>query len=291
MLRWRVITGTLLIAALVGLGIADASIERAGRPAGTAIGAAIALVVVPLLAIELTRLLRGAGLQVSLLLSLVGAWGGLVATAGIPRVWASSSASASAAWTPSPDTATISLVALAAVAFLFAGATGSAKGAAGMLGGALASFVIGGVLPGYWLKVRVDFSMELFVGAILVVKVSDIGAYFGGRLLGRHKLIPWLSPGKTWEGAIIGVVASAAAALALSIVGEGRLGVPSPGRAAAAGAVLAVAGLFGDLSESLLKRDAGSKDSGRILPGMGGIYDVLDSLLFAGPLAWLLLRL
>ncbi|MBM4113369.1 MAG: hypothetical protein FJ253_08365 [Phycisphaerae bacterium] len=296
MLRWRLITGTLLIAALVALGAADEAIERTGRPPGGVIGAAIVLVVIPLMAIELTRLLRGAGLGASLPLSLVAAWGGLVATAGIPLLWQSGDAAgaaasgASAAWMPSPDTATISITALAAVAFLFAGASRQPRGAAGTVGSALIVFVLAGVLPGYWLRVRVDYSMPLFVGAILVVKVSDMAAYFGGRLAGRNKLIPWLSPGKTWEGAIIGVAASGAAAAALALLGEGRLGVPSPGWAAVVGIVLGIAGLFGDLAESLLKREAGVKDSGRILPGMGGMLDLLDSLLFAGPLAWLLLR-
>ncbi len=290
MLRWRVITGALLIAGLVALGWADGLLESRGRPPGIVIGAAIAFVVVPILSAELAALLRGAGIAASTLLMLVAGWGGLVATAGIPRAWAAAGGDGSA-WTPSPDTATIALVALAAVAFASAMASRELKGAAGAIGAALLAFVIVGVLPGYWLKVRVDFSMPLFVGAILVVKTSDIGAYFGGRLFGRHKLIPWLSPGKTWEGAVIGVLASAAAAVGLSLAWEGRLGVPRPGVAALAGAVLAAAGIFGDLSESLLKRGAGAKDSGRILPGMGGAYDVLDSLLFAGPLAWLILRI
>lgn len=291
MLRWRLITGAILIAGLILLGWFDEAAERAGRPPGSVIGPAILLVVIPLLSLELTHLLRGAGLAASPLLLLVAAWSGFVATAGMPRIWDASSAGPSGAWTPTPDTVTISLAALVAVSFLFAAASRQVRGAAGTIGAALIAFVIVGVLPGYWLKVRVEYPMLVFVGAILVVKISDIGAYAGGRLLGRHKLIPWLSPGKTWEGAIIGFACSAAAAFGLAILGEGRLGVPPPGKAAAAGAVLAVAGLFGDLSESLLKRDAGVKDSGRSIPGMGGIYDVLDSLLFAGPLVWLLPRL
>jgi len=279
MLRARLITGALLIAALVALGWADEYLHAAGAPAGAVIGALLALAIVPLLSMELAALLRGAGLVASSLLLMVSGWGGIVATAGIPGLME-----------PAQDTATVAMAVLAIVAIGAAMSRGRPDGAAGIVGAALLAFVLCGVLPGYWLKVRVDFSMQLFVGAILVVKSSDIGAYFGGRALGRHKLISWLSPGKTWEGAIAGAVVSAAVAAGLAIAWEGGLGVPTPLRAALAGAILAAAGLFGDLSESLLKREAGVKDSGRCLPGMGGLFDVLDSLLIAGPVAWLLLR-
>lgn len=126
------------------------------------------------------------------------------------------------------------------------------------------------------------------ISLIAVVKAGDIAAYAVGSLLGRHRLAPKLSPGKTWEGA----AASVAAAIAMAWVviewwGAGRAGRPCGGWLAY-GLVVGTAGMAGDLAESLVKRDLGAKDSGRSLGGMGGFLDLVDSLLLAGPVAWLL---
>ena len=132
----------------------------------------------------------------------------------------------------------------------------------------------------------------LAVGSLLFgCKGGDTGAYFTGRALGRRKLIPAVSPGKTWAGAGGALLWSAAAAtlwlwLARPLFAEGLAW--SPLRAAVLGAACGLAGLFGDLVESVLKRDAGVKDSGSLLPGMGGLLDVCDSLLLAGPVAFTL---
>ena len=104
-----------------------------------------------------------------------------------------------------------------------------------------------------------------------------------GRLLGRHKLAPRISPGKTVEGGLGGLLAGALAAWALNRL----LGLEKPDLAMALlGAGAAVAGQLGDLAESLLKRTAGIKDMGNLLPGHGGILDRLDSLLFVAPLVY-----
>lgn len=133
---------------------------------------------------------------------------------------------------------------------------------------------------------RFDGSTTAILMILLVVKSTDIGAYFGGRVLGRHKLIAWLSPGKTWEGLACGVVAAA-------IVGMAFCGVVhQPAWSAALfGACIGAIGQAGDLLESLMKRDARVKDSGRIIPGFGGVLDVIDSPLFAAPFAYLWLSL
>jgi phosphatidate cytidylyltransferase len=106
-------------------------------------------------------------------------------------------------------------------------------------------------------------------------------------------MIPWLSPAKSWEG-LAGGVAFAAVVGALLAWWSGSLEDPRdtvpPLLGAVAGAAFGVVGPFGDLAESLLKRSGGAKDSGRILPGMGGLFDVLDSPLLAGPVAWWLLQ-
>ncbi|MDO8892991.1 MAG: phosphatidate cytidylyltransferase [Sulfurimicrobium sp.] len=122
----------------------------------------------------------------------------------------------------------------------------------------------------------------LLFGLLAVVAVADIGAYFSGRAFGKHKLAPSISPGKTWEG-VVGGLLGVALYGALWVWMESILGVPFPGFIL----VLAMASLsvVGDLFESWLKRQAGIKDSGHILPGHGGVLDRLDGMTAALPLA------
>ncbi len=123
---------------------------------------------------------------------------------------------------------------------------------------------------------------------VAVVKISDVGAFFTGRSLGRHKLFPRLSPKKTWEGLIGGIVSSVVMSLLFFWLTDGALGKVQFGLhdALILGLVLPVVGVLGDLFESLLKRAADIKDSGSLIPGMGGVLDVLDSLLFGAPLLY-----
>ncbi|MBN1919053.1 MAG: phosphatidate cytidylyltransferase [Verrucomicrobia bacterium] len=122
-----------------------------------------------------------------------------------------------------------------------------------------------------------------FAMTILVTKGTDVGAYLVGSLVGRTPLAPRVSPKKTVEGAaaglIVGILAGIACAAWLPFPRELALW-----RGALVGAVLSVVGQFGDVAESVLKRDAGVKDSGARLPGLGGVLDVIDSMLFATPL-------
>ncbi|MFU8779395.1 MAG: phosphatidate cytidylyltransferase [Kiritimatiellia bacterium] len=128
----------------------------------------------------------------------------------------------------------------------------------------------------------------LIIYLIAVVKSSDIGAYFTGRLIGRHKMIPRLSPNKTWEGLGGGVVLSLGVSMLFYVLGNGQLGVLSVRwwDAVIMGLLLAASGVVGDLAESMIKRNASAKDSGRLIPGMGGVLDVLDSLLFGAPVLY-----
>jgi phosphatidate cytidylyltransferase len=129
---------------------------------------------------------------------------------------------------------------------------------------------------------------------MLATWASDTGAYAVGRLLGRHKLIPKVSPGKTVEGAIGGLVASVIVAWAFSeyvLRSAAQLGFKHlPWGAIAFGVVVRAAAQIGDLFESLIKREAGMKDSSRILPGHGGILDRLDSMFFVLPVSYLLVQ-
>ena len=119
-----------------------------------------------------------------------------------------------------------------------------------------------------------------------VTWASDTGAYFAGRALGRHKMSPLLSPKKTWEGFIGGLLASVAAGIGVVPL----LGLPiSLAAGALLGVVGALGGTLGDLAESLLKRQSGVKDSGSLIPGHGGLLDRMDSLLFTGPLVYYVL--
>lgn len=125
---------------------------------------------------------------------------------------------------------------------------------------------------------------------ILVTKFSDVGAYVVGSLIGRHKMIPRVSPGKTWEGFGGAVFGSVVASLVFSHFAGSHLPGMKPVHAIILGAVLSVAAVIGDLIESIFKREAGVKDSGTLFPGIGGILDLLDSLLFNAPLMYLYLR-
>ncbi len=125
---------------------------------------------------------------------------------------------------------------------------------------------------------------------ILVTKFSDLGAYVTGSLIGRHKMIPRISPSKTWEGFCGAIVISTAASLVFAHVAGARLAGMNWVHATILGIILSVAAVIGDLIESLFKREAGVKDSGQFFSGIGGILDLMDSLLFNAPLMYLYLR-
>ena len=125
---------------------------------------------------------------------------------------------------------------------------------------------------------------------ILVTKFSDMGAYAVGSLIGRHKLVPRISPGKTWEGFGGAIVVSTAASVAFVHCFGAKMVGMNLRHAIVLGVVLSITAVIGDLIESLFKREAGVKDSGKLFPGIGGILDLLDSLLFNAPIMYLYLR-
>jgi len=125
---------------------------------------------------------------------------------------------------------------------------------------------------------------------ILVTKFSDCGAYAVGSLIGKHKMIPRISPAKTWEGFAGAIAVSTAASIVFTLVAGDKLAGMNLVHAVILGIILSAAAVVGDLIESLFKREAGVKDSGHYFPGIGGILDLLDSLLFNAPLMYLYLR-
>jgi len=157
----------------------------------------------------------------------------------------------------------------------------------------LSILYIGGLL-GFLVQLRLlvlpdvgRSSLIPLVTTILVVKFSDTCQYFVGKKFGSRKLAPALSPGKTWEGTIggigLGVLLMASVLVSYS---ESLTGPVGWLRFAVYSLVICMAGLLGDLAESMLKRDAGIKDSSSWLPGLGGMLDILDSLLLAGPVSY-----
>ncbi len=298
MLRQRLLTGSILIAALVLLLWGDERLSAAlaqradslpwwtGGGDGLLLAAVAVLVLAPLLGRELARMLRACGIAAPTWLTVVAAM------LGAKTVWM-------LGCTQDPERAVALLVTvlwgLLSLSLVVHSRGQRIAGVVAATGATLLSFVYIGAMLGIWLLVRRHVGAWVLAGAILTVKASDTGAYFTGVSIGRHKMIPWLSPGKSWEGFAGGVVAAAAAGAALAYASESlpaaRDHVPVA-LGAAMGGVLGFVGPFGDLAESLLKRSAGVKDSGQALPGMGGAFDVLDSPLLAGPIVyWMLLLL
>jgi phosphatidate cytidylyltransferase len=122
------------------------------------------------------------------------------------------------------------------------------------------------------------------------VKSCDIGAYFTGKFLGRHKWVPSISPQKTWEGFFGGIAAAMIVASLFNLFSAimSKEALLPIGRALVFALVVSVTGQLGDLFESMLKRDAGSKDSARLVPEFGGVLDLMDSIIAAAPFAYLI---
>lgn len=135
------------------------------------------------------------------------------------------------------------------------------------------------------------WGMAALVSVVFIVKLSDTGAYAVGKTLGRRKLTPRLSPGKTVEGAVGGLVTAILASWLFFVLIAPRITGEAPSqqlwwRATLYGGLLGIVAMIGDLGESLIKRDVQRKDSSSWLPGLGGVLDIMDSLFFAGPLAY-----
>ncbi len=306
------IFGPLMIAALLALFWVDDRLDRlditgtwlqalfAGRthlPAGLVmLGAMLALIV--LVSRELHAIFRAKGIMTErVVLAAAGVLGAMMIYT-IPQASTTRTAIAVIA------TLFVLVFLLSLMRHCWGGRT---EGAVAVAAAAMFTMVYLGVLPGFLIAIRRWHSAWIVAAVILVTKSCDIGAYFTGRAVGRHKLIPWLSPGKTWEGLAGGVVLSSLVAALLawanntweltgSMQGAGPERVFRPyhfdvARCAIAGALMGVCGQLGDLTASLFKRDAGIKDSGSSIPGYGGLIDIADSPVVVAPLAYWLLTI
>lgn len=306
MLKHRLLIGPLLILGLIGLLWLDEHLDRSPVPAWAQslvpegyqtwppnmVLLPVALLVVVLAARELAAMFKAGGVQASRRWLGFAAAIGLIVCALVP---VNGSPVDAAALVGSAGAAVL------VVSMLWHIRGRTLQGATAAAGAATFAFIYLGLMLGFLVALRRDQSTWTILGVLLIVKSCDIGAYFTGRLFGRHKLIPWLSPGKTWEGLLGGALTSAAVAVGVTLVAR-DIHPPPPGRpigfedlglwhAALFGAAMAVIGQAGDLLESVLKRDAGIKDSGATVPGFGGVLDVLDSILLAAPVAyWVLTR-
>lgn len=199
------------------------------------------------------------------------------------------------AWDLAAVSSLATLVAVAATVFLAFWVEmqryRSPGGATVNIAGAVFAVCYIGVLSGFLVQLRVAFGLEALVSLLMVVKLGDSGAYAVGRLFGTHRLAPRLSPGKTLEGAVGAILFGVVGAFVSFHWLLPQLGlkadVPHWFPMLAYGVILAVVGMIGDLAESLIKRDARQKDSSRLVPGLGGALDLIDSALMAAPAAYL----
>ena len=293
MLRHRLIFGPLMIAVLIGVIYGDSRLDPATWYAPGTVMLGATLVIVFLCSGELYAIFRAKGIRIDRWLVVLGAVCGCILTARPNASYLQQELA------PASLLTALLLIALVSYSWRY-----GVQGAAAAGGAVLLATIYIGMLPGFLIAIRHDYSAPLVAAIIIVVKACDIGAYFTGRAIGRHKLIAWLSPGKTWEGLAGGVASSALLGWGLALWSNrsGFALVQDPEHdllplkiaawfALLCGAVLGLVGQFGDLVASLLKRDAGIKDSASTLPGFGGILDVADSVIIAAPAAYWLLRI
>jgi phosphatidate cytidylyltransferase len=293
MLRYRLMLGPVLIVGLILLLWIDELLERWTAVGGLAL-LGLFLVIVALASREVARVMRAKGVLTDAMTLFVSAVVGLLGVYLTPG-----------AHLPDLAAGPVMLLATGLGGVMLLALVGHAlgrraEGAILATGAACLAVVYLGVLPGFYLALRSEHSAWLIAAVILITKFCDIGAFTTGKLVGRHKLIPWLSPGKTWEGLVGGVAASAALAVGLALL-LAAVASPQPGEhpevfrvplwyAALAGAILGGVGVLGDLAASLIKRDAGVKDSGTGIPGFGGVLDVVDSAVVVAPVGyWLVI--
>ncbi|MEM9347779.1 MAG: phosphatidate cytidylyltransferase [Planctomycetota bacterium] len=282
MLKYRLILGPIMIALLLGVLWLDQWAHDAGHTrAGLVILVLLILPGIRLASRELAILLRAKGIATGFRVLFLSAAAGCVGVYATLQNDLDVSGPASM------------LVVSLAIGALLLGVLVQSRGQnteGTMAAGAAAvfAFVYLGLMPGTLLAIRalpLEHAVWVLAAALLTTKSCDIGAYFTGRAIGKTKLIPWLSPGKTWEGLVGGVVV----AMLVSLATLTPLAGLHWAYALLVGAVLAVFGQGGDLLASMMKRDAAVKDSGSSVPGFGGVLDVFDSPLLAGPVAYWLL--
>ena len=287
MLRYRLLFGTLMIAAFLGLVLLDAHLDGGFTASDSApllsVKATILTLLIVMLAIpaqlELTRLVSATGVYIFKPIS-------IIATVLLATSWYWPQFMAEAARFHLFYLLLVSAWTLLSI-MLHQGVRFGPDGAIANCSANFFAVFYLGLLSSFFLGIRIDFGFWAVLMFVFTIKSSDIGAYAVGKLFGRHKCFPKISPGKTWEGLGGAVIFSAATAYLFSVF----CGIISPPVAIAFGVIFAIVGQLADLAESLIKRDAGQKDASHAVPGFGGLLDVIDSPLAAAPLAYLFFML
>lgn len=298
MLKYRLITGPILIIVLLGIVYLDNALDRvtlAGwmqdlftdrtHPPRGVLLFGLGLVFAWIGGQELTRIFDANNILTCAWLTSLAAIAGLTLSYAVP---AETEAIRSIA------IVSTGMIVVFVAALLTFSRQQNVEGVVAGAGAVMFAMVYLGLMFGFLLALRREHSAWLIVGIVLTTKSCDTGAYFTGRAIGRHKLIPWLSPGKTWEGLVGGIVFAALVGIGLAAASRAYLEPPDhipTVLGLIAGVLFAIIGQFGDLTMSLFKRGAGLKDSSHILPGLGGVLDVLDSPLMVAPVAFWLFEL
>ena len=288
MLKQRLITGPLLGLVLIAVIAFDAKLECITYSFGMSIPnglliAILAAIAAPLAAIELCSIARSVGARCStpVLILTMEAW---IATFYLTPASTSSTRAMAIVATIILCSMALSVISLAKgkqIRGVFAGAAITV---------ATSTYVAMGF--GLLILIRHEHSAWWIFGIIAIIKMCDTGAFFIGSNFGKHKLIPWISPGKTWEGLIGGLLTAGVTAVLLAAASDKWLPTEphiSMQTAFGIGILFGFLGQAGDLIMSIFKRDSGLKDASSVLPGLGGVLDVLDSLLLVGPAAYWIL--
>ncbi len=311
MLKYRLISGASLIAFVLALFWADGALERIplnetmqqlfrGRtqpPPGILL-CIVLMVLIPLCVRELATIFRNNGIETKPWLISIAAMACTITIFVMPRTLNAPTGVAIIASV---------LVGCFLITPLWQTRWMRIEGVVAAAGATMFAVAYLGLMAGFYLAMRRWHSAWVVLAVLLITKSGDIGAYFTGRAIGKHKLIPWLSPGKTWEGLFGGIAFATLVAYLFATISEHsdfaavyrtvdhKLTLIhqryDPRWAAVGGALLAIVGHAGDLTMSLFKRDAGLKDSGTLIPGMGGVLDVLDSPLLVAPVAYWMLEI
>jgi phosphatidate cytidylyltransferase len=273
MLKYRLIFGTLMTLAFVGIVLLDGRLESSvdKYSEGTLFSVLVALLIIPGM-FELSKLAAARGIKILLPVS-------LPATVLLATWFWWDQFIFGPYYYDGPILFAVPLM----LCFFYQRIRYGISGTLANIGGACFSMMYLGFLVMFIPGVRIDFGIWHLLMLIFVVKCSDIGAYTFGRLFGKHKFSPVISPKKTWEGMAGAVLAAVIVAVAFAEscdIMSWRLGIVF-------GVVFAFLGQLGDLAESMLKRDAEKKDASNSVPGFGGILDVVDSVLVTAPFGYM----